>query len=76
MTEAEIKSLVCDALTSFALADHLGDVRDGETSLWKILGVEPAELREVRCESESPFEALKVLAARHSLPVPNYVLED
>lgn len=38
MNAAE-KAVIADVLCSQALADHLGDVRDAEADLWKLIEV-------------------------------------
>lgn len=69
------KELVCEFLTSAALADHLGDIRDAEGNLYVLLGIEHNELKDARSEADyNAFDTLKTLAERRNLPVPGYVL--
>lgn len=77
MLDSTEQKLVCDFLVSAALADHLGDIRDAEGKLWQLLGVERDELRKVRSEVDyDVYQLLRVLADKHNLPVPGYVLSD
>jgi hypothetical protein len=39
VTEEE-KAVIVDVLCGQALADHLGDVRDEELHLWRLLGID------------------------------------
>lgn len=39
ITDPEVRAIIVDVLCGQALADHLGDVRDAESSLWDLLGV-------------------------------------
>lgn len=36
----DVRAVIVDVLCSQALADDLGDVRDAESGLWRLLGVD------------------------------------
>lgn len=66
---------ICDFLTSSALADHIGDVRDAEEYLWEALGF-GLELKEARYYADDGYDVVKYMARNYDLPFPEYVLGD
>lgn len=67
---------ICRFLAGASVADHLGDIRDDESYLWKALGVTREEVSAEWFDTESPATVAKNLARRHSLPFPDWFMED
>lgn len=65
--------VVIDVLCSQALADHLGDVRDAEEDLWKLLGV-PRPRGEF--DSDNPWRNTRDRLKAAGLPLPEHLKGD
>jgi hypothetical protein len=72
----DLKTAICQFLAGASVADHLGDIRDDESYLWKALGVTREEVSAEWFDTESPATVARNLARRHSLPFPDSFLED
>jgi hypothetical protein len=64
------KATIVDVLCGQALADHLGDVRDEELHLWRLLGVERPVL-----EYDSAWRNTKVTLDRAGIPLPPHLAD-
>ncbi len=74
----EVRATIVEVLCGQALADHLGDVRDKERKLWRLLGIEvdqynsePGDDFEANEASTITFRRLK----KHGIPLPVYLGE-
>jgi len=67
MTDQE-KNVIVEFLCGSALADHLGDVRNAEVKLWKLLGVESRDIE----EADNAFDATKATLKKHGIALPKY----
>lgn len=67
----EEKAVIIDVLCGQALADHLGDVRDEELHLWRLLGVD----RPVY-EHDSAWRNTRATLQRAGLPLPAHLAGD
>lgn len=62
------RSVIVEVLCSQALADHLGDVRDAERKLWKLLGIDKPQ-----CEANDAFRNTQRTLYEHNIPLPDYL---
>lgn len=67
MDERE-KAIIIDVLCGQALADHLGDVRDEEWKLWRLLGVDRPVL-----DFDSAWRNTKATLSSAGLPLPAHL---
>lgn len=76
MNTEETKAVV-QTLVSQSLADHLGDVRDAEEDLWKLLGAAPLANDHPAYYSDNPFTIARarLIAAGLSSAMPEYALQ-
>lgn len=75
MTEEE-RAVIVDVLCGLALSDHLGDVRDEEGHLWKLLGVAPLPNNHPAWESESEFRRTRARLTLAGIPLPAHLASD
>ena len=68
---AKFIETIIDVLCGQALADDLGDVRDGERKLWKLLGVDKPVNEHV-----SAWRNTEKTLKRAGLPLPEYLRDD
>ena len=73
MNETEsvhFQQVIIEVLCSQALADHLGDVRNAERKLWKLLDVPELSYDDPAYDSDSVFTVThaRLKAAGYSLP--------
>lgn len=73
MTEEE-KAVIIEVLCSQALADHLGDVRDAEDKLWKLLGAPRLPAGDPAWDG-SPYTMTKARLAAGGYQLPYYLRE-
>ena len=66
-----VRDKIVEVLCSQALADHLGDVRDAELTLWKLIGIDSP----VR-EEETAWRNCKRTLEESGTPLPSYLLGD
>jgi len=67
----EEKAVIVEVLCGQALADHLGDVRDEERHLWRLLDVE----RPVY-DHDSPWRNTRATLKQAGIPLPAYLAGD
>ena len=72
----EHKKMILEVLAGQSLADHLGDVRSEERTLWQMLGVGKEDLRRL-VQYDSAFQDMKRVAIHHGLGdlLPDWVKE-
>ena len=75
MTDEERKIIV-EVLCSQALADHLGDVRDAETKLWKLLDVPNLPDDHPAWDSDSAFQRTHARLKAAGIPLPDYLRDE
>lgn len=75
MTDGE-KAVVVEVLCSQALADHLGDVRDAESKLWRLIEAEPLSSDDPAYFSDSPFRLAKARLAANGIALPSHLQGD
>lgn len=75
MTDEE-KAVIVDVLCGQALADHLGDVRDEEERLWKLLGVPKLPYDHPAWDTNSAFRITKARLAAAGLELPEHLRGD
>lgn len=64
--------IIADVLCGLALSDHLGDVRDAERDLWKLLGSPELTLEDPCRHSDSAWPATRHRLAILDL-IPDYL---
>lgn len=81
VTDPEVRAVLIEVLCSQALADHLGDVRDAERGLWKLLGVEvdhynsePGDENYWNLQEASQITRYRL--KKHGLPAPEWFESD
>jgi hypothetical protein len=52
------KSVIIDVLLSQALADNLGDIRDAEDKLWKLIGIDTRKDADEIWDFDSAYERM------------------
>jgi hypothetical protein len=67
------RNAIVKVLCSQALSDHLGDVRDAEVELWKLIGVEPKDIED---SFDSAWMNTRATLKNHDIPLPNYLQEE
>lgn len=72
MTDDE-KAAVVDVLCGLALSDHLGDVRDAEEGLWKLLGADQLPSDHPARDSDSPWRITRARLQAANIPLPAYL---
>lgn len=70
--DEKTREVIVDVLLTQALADHLGDVRDAEESLWKLLGVGPSGYGDAYGDGSSAFQIAKARLAGAGIPLPQW----
>ena len=72
----EHKKMLLEVLAGQSLADHLGDVRSEEGTLWEMLGVSKEDRRSL-LQYDSAFQDMKRVAIHHGLGdlLPDWVKE-
>lgn len=70
------RAVVVDVLCGQALADHLGDVRDEEEHLWKLLGVAELPYDHPAWNSDSAFRVTHARLRMAGIPLPEYMRDD
>lgn len=66
----EVREAIVEFLCSSALADHLGDVRDAESNLWRLLGIKP---NWADGDEAGPWRRAKRLLDEAGIPLPEYL---
>lgn len=69
----EEQAVIVEVLCGQALADHLGDVRDEETMLWKLLGVPELDLMDPAWDDDSAWSLAKARLRKAGIPLPEYL---
>lgn len=72
MTDDE-KAVIIEVLCGQALADHLGDVRDEEEKLWKLLGAPRLHYSHPAHNSDSPFRVTRARLESAGYSLPSYL---
>jgi len=75
MTDEE-RDIIVEVLCSQALADHLGDVRDAESKLWKLIGVPELHYTDPAWDTNSAFRVAKARLELAGIPLPDYLRGD
>ncbi len=70
--DREARDAIITVLCSQALADHLGDVRDAEQILWRLLGVPDLS----SYDSDSPWVITRARLQQAGLPLPAHLMGD
>jgi len=70
--DIDIEEGIVDVLCSQALADHLGDVRDAEFTLWELLGISREDLVN---DYENAWQNTKATLAKYNISLPAYLRE-
>lgn len=70
------KKVLVEVLCSQALADHLGDVRDAESKLWRLLGAAPLSSDDDAYYSDSAFEITRARLRAAGYSLPDYLGDD
>lgn len=65
-----IDDTLVNVLCSQALADNLGDIRDAERDLWKLLGAKELGLDSPAWGSQSAFEVTEARLAQNGMELP------
>lgn len=73
---AEVRDTIIEVLCGQALADHLGDVRNTEEKLWRLLGAEPLPYMHDAWEKDSAWAVTRARLAEAGLPLPAYLQGD
>lgn len=76
MLDPEVEKVIVEVLCSQALADHLGDVRDAEAGLWKLLGVNPQTDDMLEYFSDSAWEVTKRRLILNSIALPEHLQDE
>lgn len=66
----EHRAIIVDVLCGQALADHLGDVRDEERKLWRLLGVDRTVL-----DHDSAWRNTRDTLKRAGIPLPAHLAD-
>lgn len=69
----EEKAVIVEVLCGQALADHLGDVRDEEEQLWKLLGVPELDWHDPAWDYDSAWSTAKARLKKAGIPLPEYL---
>lgn len=72
---AHIREVLVEFLCGTALADHLGDVRECEVKLWRLLSIERSEIKASITDWHNPYRETAALLRAHGISPPDY-LED
>lgn len=67
----EEKAAIVEVLCGQALADHLGDVRDEELTLWRLIGVD-----EPVCDHDSAWRNTRDTLQLAGIPLPEHLDSD
>jgi len=76
MLSDEVREAIVEVLCGQALADHLGDVRDAEEKLWKLLGAPELSYSDDDFNDTSAWSMTKARLAKAGLPLPDYLSDD
>ncbi len=75
ITDPAARAVIVDVLCGQALADHLGDVRDEEDHLWKLLGIPELPDDHPAFDSDSAFVRTKGRLDNANEPPPSHLAE-
>ena len=67
-----IREAIVEVLCEQALADNLGDIRDAERTLWKLLGIDPMDFPD---EYDSAWEVTQYRLKKHGILPEEYLTE-
>lgn len=66
-TADDYKRAIVKFLMTSSLADHLGDVRDGESGLFAVLGISWSEIMENLGDWDNPYRPYRQVLIDHGL---------
>lgn len=73
MLSDDEKAIIVEVLCGQALADHLGDVRDTEEKLWKLLDAPELPYNDPAWDADSAFSVTRARLRAVGLPLPSYL---